>query len=123
MMEHQSRVDDKLKKKLPELRQTVEDICQLAADTPGLEQCVPAMQDALNQDSASPAEAALALLLALECLPFDAKIGFFEKMYGKVAESWAGCDTEASGEWKGCHANNAENSGKGFGKGKWKGFG
>merc|ERR1711971_240084 len=79
------------------------------------EQCVPAMQDALNEDSASPAEAALALLLALECLPFDAKIGFFKKLYGKVAESWKECHAKHAESWKEC--------GKGFGKGKWKGFG
>jgi len=79
------KVDSKLKEKLPEFRSAAQDICSLAASTPGLEPCLHALQDLLDGSAASPGEAVLASLLALESLPFDAKITFVEGVYGTQA--------------------------------------
>jgi hypothetical protein len=79
------KVDSKLKEKLPEFKSSVQDICSLAASTPGLEPCLHALQDLLDGSAAPPGEAVLASLLALESLPFDAKIAFVESIYSTQA--------------------------------------
>merc|ERR1719336_3843362 len=80
------KVDEELRKLLPELKPTIKDLHDLVSNTPGLEHCWLALEDSLESESASLGEAVLALLLALESLPYDTKISFVEMFYNTQAK-------------------------------------
>lgn len=77
---YSDKVDWKLAKKMGHLRPVLKDLTELVSRTPGLEQC-EAKLNAVAQDTAPASEALSALCIALDGLPFDAKINFVEEFY------------------------------------------
>jgi len=86
---HMSEAGHKLRKKLPELQSTLESLLNLVKSTKGLEHCEAGLKgllapnDCTEETAADKAagEAVLALLTALDVLPFDCKVSFLEAAY------------------------------------------
>lgn len=77
---HPDKLDWKLNKKLADMEPMLEDVKTLFARTPGLEHCEAVITDLLARKR-TPSDALSLVLPALDVLPFEAQITFFEALY------------------------------------------
>jgi len=91
-MDHQKKLDWKLKWKMADLRPTIEDLCEIISRTPGLEHCCEKLAVvASGNGDVSASEALLMVCTALHTLPFEAQVAFVQAFYSSQEERLHTC--------------------------------
>lgn len=75
------KIDHKVEKNFSELKPILEQLCILVASTPGLQQCTTDIENLLATGGVAASETLLLLLTALDALPLEQQVAFFNALY------------------------------------------